>query len=212
MSQTRLRDRVQRGFGIAARKLGGLYDAHRPSGPVGPVSYATKFLRLNAAFTAGTKDFTRPPAFGNVLRWGMFDSAYTRAGDYLVGEDGTFFIAGQQDYAPPLCVRTERMIDVIRPQAPSADAGYGGISSSTVEPVLSGWPAAIVAVGTGGRSAGAGLVADAHVGGWVVMLPVLPVSPLRADLLSDDLGRGFVVNSAERSEQGWRMLVTQTGT
>jgi hypothetical protein len=44
------------------------------------------------------------------------------------------------------------------------------------------------------------------------MLPVLPVALRGADLISDDLGRSYVVSMAEQSALGWRLIVKQAAT
>jgi len=65
-------------------------------------------------------------------------------------------------------------------------------------------------------SAGGGergeLPSDANLPFWSVLLPVLPVALRSADLVADDLGRSFVVSTAEESALGWRLVVKQAAT
>jgi hypothetical protein len=110
MDATTLADRISRGLGTAARVLGPWTDAYRPSSPADPLAPANRYLRLPAAFSAPDGRFERPDPYGAVLWDGVFDSAYTRLGDYLMQGSSTWFIATQQPLLPVLCVRTSRVI------------------------------------------------------------------------------------------------------
>ena len=75
-----------------------------------------------------------------------------------------------------------------------------------------GWPASVLDAGGGGAYQ-ANLPTGTTLGGWQVLLAGYPGVTLRAgDHMSDDLGRTGVVASAELSELGWRLHVTQAAT
>lgn len=209
-----IQDRVSRGLGTAARHTGLSTDAFRPKGTTDPIAKINRYLRLNAAFSAPDGRFSKPNGYGAALWLGIFDSAYTRPGDYLVQAKGIWFIAAQQHLLPPLCVQTNRTLSFSRPEAPRTVgiADYGGVFRATATPLLSGWPASMLTSSSRTRPT-ADLPADAETAFWTVLLPAAQGIVLRSsDLVSDDLGRLGVVAAAELTDLGWRLLVKQAGT
>lgn len=211
MDYDRIDDIIQRGRGRAAIAVGALHDLHRPTGPSAPVCGATAIMRMPALFMPTSK---RMLAYGHPLFEAAFDAAYTRPGDYLSGPQFTWFVASQAPLLPVLCVKAVRVVNVARAGVATAVglAAYGGVRRDTLAPVLTGWPASMVARGDGIDRAD--LPADASLAGWSVLLPVLPASILlrTGDLVTDDLGRTGVVSSAELSDYGWRLIVRQAAT
>lgn len=208
-----LQDAICRGMGVAARTLGRNHDAYRPSGPGNPIDAGNRYLRLPASFNPQDPAYVRPNGYGRALWLGVFDAAYTQPGDYLVGPAGTFFIAAQQPLLPVLCVQTNRILNALRPAAPATPGpnAYGGLTMASAQPLLSGWPASVLAAG-GARGESGALPADGRGTQWSVLLPATPV-PLRAsDILTDDLGRTYVIASPELTELGWRMVARQAST
>jgi hypothetical protein len=211
MHQLRLQDRISRGFGAAARHIGAPYDAYRSAGATDPLASANRYLRLPAAFDAEDPSFQRPSGYGRATWFGIFDGAYTQPGDYLRGPAGTFFVAAQQALLPSLCVLTNRVVSLFRPAGPTTPGmnGYGGVLLAAATPLLTGWPASILTAGSG--TAG-NLPGDASIPSWTVLLPETPVALRAADLIRDDLGRTYVVGTAESTALGWRILVKQAAT
>jgi hypothetical protein len=211
MQQTRLQDRISRGLGAAARHIGAPYDAYRPVGPADPLTPANRYLRLPAAFDAEDPSFQRPSGYGRATWFGIFDSAYTQPGDFLRGPGGTFFVAAQQSLLPSLCVLTNRVVNLSRPAAPTAPGvnSYGGVTLATATRLLTAWPASILTAGSG--TAG-DLPGDASIPSWTVLLPDTPVALRAADLIQDDLGRTYVIGTAEYTALGWRILAKQAAT
>lgn len=219
MDAARVQDLISRGMGIAARMVGVLCDAYRPSGIANPLAPVNRFLRLTAAFNAEDPSFRRAQVYGKPVWYAVFDSAYTVPGDYLVecGGTRTWFVAAQPTLLPVVCVLTNRVVSFYRPAGPVAAGinGYGGVQRTELMPLLVGWPANVLAGGTGEREP-AELPSDVRLGGYSVLLPAPAAKPgysvaqtvLRTDdLMSDDLGRNYVVSSAELTELGWRLLV-----
>jgi hypothetical protein len=101
-------------------------------------------------------------------------------------------------------VLTNRTIDLTRPGAP-ATGGYAGLVDTAAIPILTGWPASVLE--DGGRSAGSSL--DQKFGQWMLLLPVLPVSPEAGDVVTDDLAQTYVVGATEHSDLGWRITMRQ---
>lgn len=211
MQLDRLQDIIARGLGVAARHVGAQYDAYRPAGAANPLAPENRYLRLPIAFTDETLGLRRPVPYGKATWSAILDTAYTRPGDYLAGPGGTYFIAAQQALLPVLCVLATRTITVNRPAAPAAAGvnAYGGLLATTATPVLTAWPASILFAGSGSPG---DLPGDASTPNWTVLLPITPVPPRSADLITDDTGKSYVIGSAELTALGWRILAKQAAT
>lgn len=209
MDPSLLRDRVQRGNGVAARRLGSIHDVLRPDGSGPPLARANRVLRLHASFNAEDETYRRPQAFGRSVWWGVFDSAYTRPGDYLVGRDAAYFVAAQQELLPVQCVRTNCVLTGVRPLG-SSRAGvsdYGGVQDDASAQLFERWPASLLMGGGGGKDS---LPGSAGAASWIVLLPCLPVALQSSDLLHDQAGGLYLVEAAESSDLGWRLRVRST--
>lgn len=214
MYSDRLQDRISRGLGTAARRIGRRTDAFRPRDITDPLGRTYRYLQLFAAFSAPDGKFGRPNGYGAALWHGVFDSAYTRPGDYLVQDVGIWFIAAQQLLLPVLCVKANRTVSFVRPAAPTGIGvnAYGGVALSTATPLLTRWPASVLTESSGTRPS-ANLPSDITTATWSVLLPAFPRIVLRpADLMTDDLGRTGAVATAELSDLGWRLTVKQAST
>jgi hypothetical protein len=214
MDAERLADRIRWGMNVAARATGAMTSAYRPDGAEHPVSERNRFLRLLAAFASLDGKFNRSNAYGNALWRGIFDSSYTRPGDYLVQQHSTWFIAAQPKLLPVLCVRANRTISFARPttQTSTGASSYGGVTASNLTPLITNWPASVLVATREARSM-AKLPGDTSVSYWTVLLPSCPGVVLRtADLMSDDLGRSGVIATTELTDLGWRLAVRQATT
>ena len=204
---------MSRGLGQAALAIGSWYDLYRPAGVDRPLGEERRVMRLLCAVSAGGPGFKRQAVPGKAEWYGVFDTAYARVGDYLVGAEGRFFVAAMAAMAalvPPLLVRCDRVVDVKRPDTGVATGllGYGGEGRGTLAPVLRGWPASVLA----GRVSGVGgLPGDGRGAMWTVWLPVLPTHLRAGDLMEDEGGVRFVVAAAEVSGLGWRVMARQAG-
>ena len=217
MDAARLNDRVSRGMGQAAVHLGELYEAFRPRDAVAPLSPANRLLCLNAAFHAEDKDWNRSARYDQPLWFALYDTAYTRPGDYLRGSGGIFFIAAQPPLLPTVCVLTNRVVSFTRPDGarqPGSN-GYGGVQQREEIVILDGWPASVLMASTGGRSAGA-LPGEPGAASWVVRLPALhglrAIELRQDDLMTDETGTVAIINAVELTELGWRLTTTQAIT
>ena len=203
-----LQDRIDKGLGAAARHIGDQYDAFRPATAANPLAAENRYLRLPATFTDENLTFRRPTGYGRAAWSGIFDRAYTKPGDYLSGPAGIFFIAAQQSLLPALCVLTNRTISTARPAAPTAPGinAYGGLLATTATPILTSWPASVLFAGAGSPGE---LPGDASTPTWTILLPAVPLPLLSADMITDDIGRSYVIGSAEQTSLGWRILAKQ---
>jgi hypothetical protein len=191
-----------------------VYSQYRPSGSVNPL--ATVRGTLNASFNAEDFGYKKPNKYGAPTWFGIFDGTLTQPGDYLVGQGGTFFIAGQQLHLPILCVECNRSIVLTRPAVDSSVGaiGYGGEVAATDQDLLGqrdaggallhGWPASILTKGRD-EPTGTDMPATVKNSGWQVLLP--PSVP--ADIMIDDLGRRYAVRGAELTDLGWRIQAVE---
>ena len=204
MDGARYQALVAKGQAAVGNALGTPYVVFRPRGISKPTSDRHRHIVLNAIFAAEGSG-TRAPGYGQALWQGSFDAQYTRAGDYLVGELDVFFIAQQWPGLPVQCVLTNRKVTIARPTA-AAQGDYSGFFASPGEPVIIDWPASILESGEHGTS---GKPAETRLGSWQILLPMLPVAPHVADVITDDLGAIYVIGAAEESTLGWRLLARQ---
>jgi hypothetical protein len=148
----------------------------------------------------------------NPIWHGIFDGAYTQAGDYL-NQDGTvWFIGTQRPLQPILCVETNRTLSASRPTVSDTmgTGPYGGVEGSLT--LFTQWPAAVISNGANSRPR-ANLPADISIIVWTVLLPPIPdVSILPADLLTDTRGTKYLVIAAESDKMGWRLIAQQVTT
>lgn len=217
MDGATLQKKIWAGYGKAASRLGMLNDLFRPIGAVNPLASDTKIQSLLASFNAQDWTYIKPNKYGNPLWYGLFDATPTRQGDYLVGPQGTFFIAEQQLHLSILMVECNRTVALLRAAAPANATGsqpYGGacITENTAAlgglnslgNVTTGWPASVL---IGGRSSGATLLPmSAKNAGWQILLPAsVPVTIHAGDVLLDDLGRRYITEACELTDAGWRI-------
>jgi hypothetical protein len=218
MRDAHLQDTIRRGIGRAAAVAGAWCDAYRPAGATDPLAPGNRFLRLPAIFSPPS-GLGQPAGYGAATWTGLFDSAMTRPGDYIVRTDGagereTWFIAAQQYLLPVLCVRVTRVVAFHRAAAPSGIGAnpYGGVLRGTATQLAAGWPASVLNGGGAGLDL-ADLPADAAPAVWSVLLPPIDRVQFRnGDLMTDDLGRTGIVAAAERTDLGWRLQVKQATT
>jgi hypothetical protein len=211
MDQAKLVARIGRANGIAARVLGAPHDLFRPQGASAPLALANRVMRLSASFNVRDMRYGKAPDYGHGLYYGVFDNSVTQPGDYLSGAAGIYFIAAQRPLLPTLCVLTNRFVSFARAGGATAAGAnaYGGVTSGGSTVLAANWPASLL--GNGGGQQGV-LPSDATIPSWSMLLPALPVVLRTSDLVSDDLGRSFVVASAEQSSLGWRLVISQAAT
>ena len=213
MDPVRLEDTVARALGRAALVAGAAFDLYRPVAALDPLAPCHRILRLKALLAPDNGNPRQAVGYGHPTWQAMLDAAYTRPGDYLVGRSGTWFIAAQQRLLPVLAVKTTRQATFSRAAAPLV-AGlnrYGGLTAASATPLTGAWPVSMLAAGSGGQDAG--LPADTPPGTWTILLPAIPGVILRnGDLFADDLARTATVASAELTDLGWRLVVTQATT
>jgi hypothetical protein len=214
MNGQKLQDHLYLGLGLSARHIGRPADAFRPRGPYHPLDPQNRFLRLPATFVSAKGNGDRTNAYGDALWHGIFDASYTRPGDYLVVDSGTYFVASQEHLLPVLCVKGNRVISIVRPsmQTGAANNAYGGYTSGSSVALMEGWCASVLGENRSSASE-TDLPTDQTIPYWNILLPAVArivLSP--GDLITDDLGRMAVIAGSELTDLGWRISAKMATT
>lgn len=204
MDGTKLQAKIYKGYGQAATRIGFAYQQFRATSANNPLA-TTALQTLQASFTTNFT-YSAPNKYGQATWLGLFDGRTFQPGDYLVGEGGTFFIAAMQSTLPIYCVQTNRVVDVLRVNQASGVGlqSYAGDKPSTEVLLMQGWPASVLQ-GTKGEANPTQLPGDVRTPWWLILMPAWPGVVFRtSDLIRDELGRKYVISSAELTDMGWR--------
>jgi hypothetical protein len=213
MDGTKLQGKIYKGYGQAAKRIGFDYQQFRATSAFFPLN-SNPMQTLPASFTTNFT-YGSPNKYGQATWLGLFDARTLAPGDYLIGPGGTFFIAAMQATLPIYCVQTNRMVDVLRVGMDPGDGGgigggpWAGDTAANEAPIMQGWPASILQ-GTKGEANPANLPGDVRTPWWVILLPAWPGVIFRtSDIVRDELGRKYVISSAELTDMGWRCTAMQ---
>ena len=204
MDASKLQNIIARGMGVAARKVGAQFTVFRPNGPNTPTDSRNRIIRLNAVFQSANGSSSQTAHAAAIWR-GIFDSCYTRPGDYLVGADQTFFVGTSLPMEAPPCVVTNAVVDVVRPSF-AAQGGYSGLYAAAGESVLTGWPASLIEDSGSMATVKAG---SPSYGRWTVLLPLSACELRAGDVVTNQSGSSLTVVSAEGNLLGWKLLARQ---
>ena len=204
---------VNFGYGKAAQFLGAPFQQYRPTDPLNPLGISLGSLM--ADFDIDPKfSYKAPSTYGKPLYYGLFDATNVRVGDYLVGAEGTFFVANMEPNKPVLCVSCNRTVGIFRPQPTPVGPGYygGDRRSGGEQTLMTGVPVSELQ-GIRGERGPANLPGDTRMPWIAVLLPAIGgVEIEAADRMNDDLGRWFTVSSAELTNLGWRLTAILADT
>lgn len=209
MNGTKLQAKIYIGYGKAAKRIGFDYQQFRATSVNNPLT-STALQTLPASFTTNFS-YAAPNKYGQATWLGLFDARTFAVGDFLVGHQGTFFIAAMQDTLPIYCVQTNRVVSVLR-VGMDAGVGLGGWAGDTPASevtLMQGWPASVLQ-GTKGETNDVKLPGDVKTPWWAILMPAYPGVVFRtSDIIRDELGRKYVISSAELTDMGWRITAMQ---
>ncbi len=203
--------KVSYGLGKAASVIGRPYSLYRPtSGVVAALDPSMLVGSVPAAVdTCSQFEFRQPVKPGQFLFYLLADVTTMLVGDYLVGPEGTFFLATRDDIDRPLLVRCNRVLTLSRPSgSPPGPGYYGGDVTATETPLLNAWPAAVITK-TRGEGGDTNLPGDTREPWMEVMLPAsVPLQICFADVALDEQASQcrYVFSSTEQTALGWRCL------
>ncbi|WP_054882923.1 hypothetical protein [Yersinia rohdei] len=209
MDGPKLQAKIYKGYGQAAKRIGYPYQQFRASSPNDPLN-TVSLQTLPASFTTNF-NYSAPNKYGQATWLGLFDARLFAPGDFLVGHQGSYFVAAMQDTLPIYCVQTNRTISVLRGsmEAGVGQVGYGGATVDNEVVMMSGWPASILQ-GTKGERNEVNLPSDAKTPWFAILLPAYNGLILRtSDIITDDIERRYVISSAELTDMGWRVTAMQ---
>ncbi len=218
MDGATIQQRIYAGRGKAALRIGLDCRQYRPLTAAAPLGNLVATIK--AAFNAGDSTYRAPNLPGDSIWYGDFDARTTRAGDYLVrvSDGSTWFIAGQQQLLPIICVDCNRKVKIMRGTASAPTVGLLGYNAEspcdptsmqtligTDGPPAAFWPASILLGGKSQASA-TKLPSASKQAGWRILLPPsIPVTLQAGDIAVDDLGRRYLFDAAEATDLGWRI-------
>lgn len=215
MDHARLQTVINKGYRIAASRIGAPFVHYRPASAtsvIEPNNIVTAELPASFAQFGSQFSFDRPDSEKDYLNNGLFDADVVAVGDYLVGEPGAWFVGSKEPIKPPLCVRCNRTISIAQLGGGNCHTvGLGTYSGASVENenvVLSGWPVSMKEA-SGLRASYAGLPFNVGAQGVQVLMPSFGVEIEPGMSMSDDLGRRFLIKSAEQTHVGWRFVAVE---
>jgi len=210
MDGATIQQRIYAGRGKAALRIGLAFNQFRPLSAASPLG--NQIGTLLAAFNSGDSTYKTPNLPGDPIWYADLDGRLTQPGDYLVriSDGATWFVSAQQQLLPIVTIECNRSVRITRqlPVTEVGAVGYGGNAKPNEIDVLGNvgalWPASIL---QGGRKqAGVALPGGTAQAGWKMFLPPsVPITITAADILTDDLGRRYVIDGAELSDMGWRI-------
>ena len=206
--------KVYRGYAIAAAKIGLTFSQYRPLGTTAAIASGNLLRTLPASFNAEDMKYGRPNKYGKPTWYCLADGTLLQPGDYMVGA-GTYFIAAMQPLLPILAVECNRTVSLYRPQqqAGVGAVGYGGNTAANQTPLVQDWPASLLQAAKAASNP-INLPGDAKQASWALLMPAIPggVVIKNDDVVTDDLGSRYLVYSAELTDLGWRMQLTESET
>lgn len=189
-------------------KLGTSYAQYRPPSGTNPTASANQIGTLQALFDSSISlAFNAPNKFANGLFAAIVNPTAVQPLDYLIGGQGTFFVASTEPLKPILCIQCNRVCNFYRPTPGASRPNYyaGDIPSDRV-PLLTDVPCSQLQGTKGERNAAEQLPTDSRMQWSEVILPAFLGSHLRqGDRIADDINRNFVISACELTELGWRL-------
>lgn len=211
MDGYKIQRKLYKGYAIAAKRTGTVYQHYRPSSANNPLADGNRLADLYASLNADDPTFSRPNVFGKATWYGILDGSLCEVFDYVVGVEGTLYIAAMQQLLPIYMVDCNRVISVLRPAMGTGPGaiGYGGDTAANEVPIMTNWPCSMLQ-GSKGEKNEVGLPADAKNPWFNVLLPFVDGVYLRtADIITDEIGGRYKLTSAEQTDLGWRLTAQQ---
>lgn len=206
--------KIYAGYAKAAKVIGTTYAHYRPTSANDPLSAFNRMADMQVSLNADDPTYARPNVYGKATWYAIMDGSQVKVGDYIVGVEGTLFVAALQQLLPIFMVDCNRTVSIYRPQQqPGVGAlGYGGDTAANETLLMRNWPASVLQ-GTKGEKGEVALPGDVRNPWWAILLPYYAGVTLRSgDIVTDDLSKRYVISSAELTDLGWRCTAMQVQT
>lgn len=224
MDGATLNARVYAAYAKAATYIGTTYQHFRPVGSGNPLAPGNLSLRagcrmadMMVSLNADDPKYARPNVYGQATWYAVADGAQLQVGDYIVGLEGTLFVAALQPLLPIYMVSCNRSVYVSRPTVSTAVGalGYSGLTAASETIIVGGvnalWPASILLKGR--PQASLPMPAGVKQVGWLILLPAsIPAALQAGDIITDDLGKTYLIEGAELTDLGWRVQSLEAHT
>jgi len=226
MDGVTLQSRLWKGYGKAALRIGTSHGVYRPVDNTNPLISGNLIETIPAVFAihVAQYNFDKPSDYKDCLFHGLFDASNVHKWDYFSGApsvnstDGVYFVTGFDPLKPILCVQCTRVFSLARSGAVTAAVLTMPVNLANMPDQFASGGSSILFSGYPGgmlmrriiTSISADFPSDSGAGIYEVFLPAVGgVLPQPWDVLTDDLGRGYLVRTCEVSDLGWRMLVAE---
>ena len=212
MSGASLQSLYDLGYAQSAAVLGTPYQQFRASGvdnPTGgtPVATPNAWVTTDPALQG-----TKPVAYGKPFWFAALERNALELGDYLIGQDGTFYVNSVIYPAPVGLVQCNRTVSLLR-AADTLQAGstgtYSGSAINDAAPYAVGWPVSIQIMGTSVSNSGMNLPSDGRVGRVLIYAPQTIPAPRFNDVVQDETGARYSVSNVELTPLGFRLSAEQ---
>jgi hypothetical protein len=211
MNGTKLNTLVYKGYAKAATKIGTPYQHYRPLSATNPLASGNRLADMPVSLNANDPQYSRPNMYGKATWYAVADGSQLQVGDYIVGIEGTLFVAALQQLLPIYMVDCNRTISILRPQIGLSVGAlpYSGDTQGNEVMLMQSWPASVLQ-GSKGEKNETNLPGDVKTPWWAVLVPYFPGVTLQtSDVIVDDLGRRMIISGAELTDLGWRMTCMQ---
>ncbi len=204
-----LNTKIQRGYAIAAGKIGVSHTWYRPSSPLTP--FASAIGSLSAAFNVAGS-FAKQTQADQIFWQAIADGSQLALGDYLVGPH-TWCIVGMEPLMPVIAMRCTDTISISR--GSESFSATDGLSQSLTT-IAAGIPCYIQLKRDKGFGSPAGFPAptnsSAPMPEWNVFVGLFGVTPdgfiHDGDLVQDQNGNQWKVDAASNSTLAWQLACT----
>ncbi len=209
MNGTLLNAKIQRGYAIAAGKIGVSHAQYRPTDPLTP--FATSIGNLPAAFNVAGS-FAKQTQADQIFWQAIVDGSKLELGDYLLGLH-TWCIVGLEPLMPVIAMRCTDTVSISRStEVFSATDGL----TQTLTQIASGIPCYIQLKKNKGYSAPVAFPAPTNTSApmpeWIVYIGLGGITPdgfiQEGDLIQDENGNHWKVDAASNSTLTWQLAVT----
>jgi hypothetical protein len=206
MDGATLQARIYAGYGKAASRVGRSYEVYRAATPVSPLEAGNMVGSVDCFFAADQK-FNSVHKYKNVERYMWADGRELQQRDILLGPYGTFYVGDMQPNMPIQAIWCNEVVNIERPT-------YQG-TTMVPEQIAFGLPCFRQLKKVDQKPVGQAFVASTAatpIGEWFVYLPIEQGLVQQGDLVTDQLGRTFSLDTIDNTEIGVVITMRQSDT